>query len=225
MNSLIKKLSLDFMQSNVITEESSILDTTIVKDNSQCLFSLPIDIFNTSMINSDEYISYPKAFTFKFVSGYTINFNLKKAIIYCPILNKKIIGNTDVIEINLPIWIKEEDLSLYFQFMEKEDIVKNIFSALNLVKIAEYFENENAVSRLISKIIIPLINEENCLNFLVESFQKIKLTLLKEWRDLLKTCNEVISSNLPFFLLNYSNKIRYLSNEIIDEIIEKYHNI
>lgn len=225
MNNLIKKLSLDLMQSNVITEESSVLDTTIVKDNSQCFISLPFDLFSTSMINSDEYISYPKAFTFKFVSGYTINFNLKKGIIYCPILKEKININTDVIEINLPIWIKEEDLSLYFQFVEKEVIVWNIFSALNLVRIAEYFENENAVSHLITQIIIPLINEDNCLNLLVESFQKVKISTFKEWTDMLKRCIEVISLKLPFFLINYSNKIRYLSNEIIDEIIEKYFNI
>jgi hypothetical protein len=222
MNSLIKKLSLDLMQSNVITEESSILDTTLLKEKSICLPSLPNDFFNTSFINAEEHVSYPKAFTLKFVSGYTINISLKDGLNYCPLLNENICYKTDVIEVILPPWIKEEDLSMYFIYLEKGHRLRNVNIALNLVKIAEYFINEKAASELILLDIVPLINEDNCLIILEDSFQKGKLKRISEWFELSKTCIMVISKNLPFFLQNYYNKITNISPELIDEIVEKY---
>jgi hypothetical protein len=222
MNSLIKKLSLDLMQSNVITEESSILDTTMVKENSICHYSFPLDFSNTSFINADEHLSFPKAFTFKFVSGYTINIRLKDGLNYCPSLKENVCYNTDVIEVILPPWIKEEDLSMYFIYLEKGHRLWNVDLALNLIKIAEYFINEKAISELILLDIIPLINEDNCLMIIEDSFIKSKLNPIREWFELSNGCIIVISKNLPFFLQNFNNRMTNFSPELIDEIIEKY---
>jgi hypothetical protein len=210
------------MQSNVITEESSILDTTIVKENSTCLYSFPYNFFDSSLIEAQKQYSYPKAFTFKYASGYTFNISLKDGLTYCPSLKEKICYNTDVVEVNLALWIKEEDLSMYLIYLEKGQRLRNMNLAMSLVKLAEYFNNEKAVSDLILLDIVPLINEENSLMVLEDSFKKVKLNSNREWCYLLNTCINVIGKSLPFFLQNYYNKMTYISPELIDKIIEKY---
>ena len=142
------------------------------------------------------------------------------------------ISNQNKVEIILPSYITS---SLLMEFLF---IVKNGFSdleecptdntnkILSLIKISEFFQNDNIIIQIITDIIMPRLNTENAFDYLQFSYEK--LSKFNEGNkncdsfffDLFYRCLEILGNDVHHFI-NQINKIRLLDKKIKDELIQK----
>ena len=148
--------------------------------------------------------------------------------------------NENLLQINMPRNITKEELSFFisvadesttksfkdeeiFEMNDNRDIKAN--KIMNLLKISDYFNNEEFIIKLINEIILPF-NYDNIIIELLEYSYK-KLSFISEHKeqnnayfDLFYHSLENISKNEKI-VLNNLDKIKFLDKKIIDEIIEK----
>ena len=138
---------------------------------------------------------------------------------------------------NLPKYISKEDLSLYISLIEnfpKSFNDENIFGKnddkdnkiLNLLKISDYFNNEEFNVNLINNAIMPYNYDNIIIDLLNYSYKKLcdyseqKELVNNVYFDLFYQSLGNISKNEKLVLKNL-DRIKYLDKKIIDEIIEK----
>lgn len=143
------------------------------------------------------------------------------------------ISTQNQVEILLPSYITS---SLLMEFLF---IVKNGFSdleecptdntdkILSLIKISEFFQNDNIIIQIITDIIMPRLNNENVFDYLQFSYEKLsKLNEGNEncdsfFFDLFYRCLEILGNDDVHHFINQINKIRLLDKKIKDELIQK----
>ena len=149
--------------------------------------------------------------------------------------------NDNTFQINLPNNIKKEELVLFLSMIEESGVNsfknKEIFGinedidikgnkVLNLLKIADYFNNENFIVKLINEVILPYNYDNIIIELLDYSYKKLCLNSEQKEKannvyfDLFYQSLENISKNEKIVLYNL-DKIKFLDKKIIDEIIEK----
>ena len=149
-------------------------------------------------------------------------------------------SNDNSIIITLPKDITKEDLTLYVIMLENSSKSlndENFFSKnegskakgnkiLNLLKISDFFNNEDFNVKLINDVILPYNNDNIIIDLLNYSYKKLcdyseqKETINNVYFDLFYQSLENISKNEKLVLFNL-NRIKFLDKKIIDEIIEK----
>ena len=143
-------------------------------------------------------------------------------------------------QINLPNSMKKEEFSLYLSiigegetkslkseniFLIDDDKDKKANKILNLLQISDYFHNEDFNIKFINEIILRHNYDNIIIELLDYSYKKLSLNSQKEqvnsaYFDLFYQSLENISKNEKIVLENL-DKIKYLDQKIIDEIIEK----
>ena len=143
-------------------------------------------------------------------------------------------------QINLPNYIIKEDLLFYISLIEKppNTINGDIFfeksddkgnktnKILNLLKISDYFCNEEFNVNLINYGILPFNHDNIIIDLLNYSYQKLcdyseqKELVNNVYFDLFYKCLDNISKNENLVLKNL-DRIKFLDKKIIDEIIDK----
>ena len=182
---------------------------------------------------------------FHFINGDNLSIDKNQLLSFNPcILNNNNISiqniNDNSYQINMPKNITKEELSYFLSITEsgtKSIKDENIFDVndnkdikgnkiMNLIKISDYFNNEEFIVKLINDIILPFNYDNIIIELLDYSYKKLCInTEQKEkvnnaYFDLFYNCLENISKN-EIIVLNNLDKIKYLDKKIIDEIIEK----
>ena len=182
---------------------------------------------------------------FHFINGDNLSIDKNQLLSFNPcILNNNNISiqniNDNSYQINMPKNITKEELSYFLSITEsgmKSIKDENIFGIndnkdikgnkiMNLIKISDYFNNEEFIVKLINDIILPFNYDNIIIELLDYSYKKLCInTEQKEkvnnaYFDLFYNCLENISKN-EIIVLNNLDKIKYLDKKIIDEIIEK----
>ena len=155
----------------------------------------------------------------------------------CPALNEyisKLKTPYGTITINLPKWIKKNDLLEYF-FYYKNGIALNTKDGYfkSILKLADFFENFKLIEKIVSNNILPSLNETSALIYLAEAYEKFSDNNTNNgsfynskilWFDLFISCKEYISKNLINFLLNQNlrNTLLNLKEKVNDDIIDDY---
>lgn len=133
-------------------------------------------------------------------------------------------------QLYLPSWITVEDLSSFCSIYEKGiEYVTDFMDKTKLLKMSEYFENDNFTFSLISDVIIPRLSIENSLNYLLISYDKLKTAsqcggeVDNIWFDFFIKCLEIVGKNLSYyFKKGKTSDIAILDTKILDELYEKF---
>ena len=191
--------------------------------------SNPRTILVTDDLNDNS--PYQGNIKFKFSDNSTASYDLSTISSINPFFFSTM-SNQNQVEILLPPYITP-NLLMEFLF-----IVKNGFAdledsppdscskILSLIKISDFFQNENISSQIVSDVIIPRLNFDNSLEYLQFAYEKlIKITESNEecdplYFDLFYKCLEILGKNVHLFIKQL-NKIRLLDKKIIDELIQK----
>ena len=195
-------------------------------------------IFNNNISQSKSFIK------FKFEDGKDLYIDKNNFLSLNPsILNNNNISiitlNENSFQINLPKYITKEDFSLFLSILLKSDKSlndDNFFNfndndikgnkIINLLKISDYFNNEEFNIKLINDYILPFNNDNIIIDLLNYSYRKLsnysekKKLINNAYFDLFYKSLENISKNEQL-VLNNLERIKYLDKKIIDEIIEK----
>ena len=99
---------------------------------------------------------------------------------------------------------------------------------IGLLKICDYFRNENIAKQIIKDLIINKISEENCLDFLIYSYNKLNVQSNEMehefdtniYFELFYKCLEIVEKNENILLKQYK-KIKKVDKKLIDEILQK----
>ena len=148
--------------------------------------------------------------------------------------------NDNSYQINIPKYIKKEDLSIYLSLLDNNEKnsfkEENIFSIndsrdmkanklMNLLKLSDFFNTEDLNVKLIKDLILPFNYDNIIIDLLDFSYKKLCVNSEQKeqnnvYFDLFYQCLENISKNEKM-VLNNLEKIKYLDKKVIDEIIEK----
>ena len=173
---------------------------------------------------------------FNFLEGEEIYIDKDKFLSLNPSLfnnNNILIKNLgeNCFQINIPKNISKEEFSFYLSILEKfpkslqECLDIKGDKILELLKISDYFNNEEFNTKVINELILPFNYDDIIIDLLNYSYKKLSRSEQKEevnniYFDLFYQSLENISKNEKV-VLNNLDKIRLLDKKIIDEIIEK----
>ena len=99
---------------------------------------------------------------------------------------------------------------------------------IGLLKICDYFRNDNIAKQIVKDLIINKISEENCLDFLIYSYNKLNVQTNEMehefdtniYFELFYKCLEIVEKNENILLKQYK-KIKKVDKKLIDEILQK----
>jgi hypothetical protein len=95
---------------------------------------------------------------------------------------------------------------------------------LNLIKVSDFFKNDNISIQIINDIIMKKINEDNSFDLLIFSYERLNISNNEEvdncYFELFYRCLEIIGNNENLFLKNL-DKIKNLDKKVIDELLQK----
>ncbi len=99
---------------------------------------------------------------------------------------------------------------------------------IGLLKICDYFRNDNIAKQIVKDLIINKISEENCLDFLIYSYNKLNIQTNEMehefdtniYFELFYKCLEIVEKNENILLKQYK-KIKKVDKKLIDEILQK----
>ena len=118
------------------------------------------------------------------------------------------------------------DLIKYFNDInEEKNFELNIdFNSLRIVfNISLFFQYIQIIETLVKNYIIPQINRDNCI-FIIKNY--IELVYNKQvkniFSDLIEKCFLYINKHISYFISKKKNELLELSQETIDEIIDRY---
>ena len=139
-------------------------------------------------------------------------------------------GSNSNIEILLPPYITPTIL-MEFLFIIKNgfneyDDTDNSKQVISLVKVSDFFQNENLSVLIVSNLILEKVNQSNAFDFLKFSYDK--MNYLSEingefdtvYFDLFYKCLELMGSNLSIFMDKIED-IKKLDKKVTDELIQK----
>ena len=99
---------------------------------------------------------------------------------------------------------------------------------IGLLKICDYFRNDNIAKQIVKDLIINKISEDNCLDFLIYSYNKLNIQTNEMehefdtniYFELFYKCLEIVEKNENILLKQYK-KIKKVDKKLIDEILQK----
>ena len=99
---------------------------------------------------------------------------------------------------------------------------------IGLLKICDYFRNDNIAKQIVKDLIINKISEDNCLDFLIYSYNKLNVQTNEMehefdtniYFELFYKCLEIVEKNENILLKQYK-KIKKVDKKLIDEILQK----
>ncbi len=208
-----------------INEKNKILDSLVDENNNS---------------NKNDLIN--KKITFLLKDNKKFFVDLQIAILGYP----NLINNFDfnLLSIKLPEWIDEKNIKDYFYYVieynsEKFELDLNSnyrkfmnFNFKKLIKIANYFQNENILENIINFYLIPNLNIETCVKFINDAYlyknnnnnnENLNDNILIIW-------NIFYNKLINFFVDNFieiikdNNKIKKLNKNILENVLELYLN-
>ncbi len=208
-----------------INEKNKLLDSLVDENNNS---------------NKNDLIN--KKITFLLKDNKKFFVDLQIAILGYP----NLINNFDfnLLSIKLPEWIDEKNIKDYFYYVieynsEKFELDLNSnyrkfmnFNFKKLIKIANYFQNENILENIINFYLIPNLNIETCVKFINDAYlyknnnnnnENLNDNILIIW-------NIFYNKLINFFVDNFieiikdNNKIKKLNKNILENVLEIYLN-
>ena len=132
--------------------------------------------------------------------------------------------------ITLPDWITVEDLSAFISIYQKGiEYITEYHDREKLLRISEFFDNENFTFSLISDVIMPRLTIENSFNYLSISYEKLKYASNTNgevdniWFDFFIKCLDIVGKNLTYYYKK--GRFKEIANfdiKILDELYEKF---
>ena len=160
-----------------------------------------------------------------FSDGSELTYDVSIVIECCPAIASILIMQKDTeknIQVEIPSWISCSNMIEYFLYINDEKYLNFKCSVNKILLIADYFNNQNIITKLLKTDIIPNINFEDSFLYLEYSFNKLSnKTENYAWFDLFYETINFIAANLPFYLKTKYNIIQEMKIEIVEEIIEK----
>ena len=103
------------------------------------------------------------------------------------------------------------------------DISIDFYSLKTIFKIGIFFRHIKIIEILVKNYIIPQINKDNCLKIINIYIDLIYNEIVKDiFRNLIEKCILYLNKHLPYFILNKKEELLKLSQETIEEIIDRY---
>lgn len=208
-----------------INEKNKLLDSLVDENNNS---------------NKNDLIN--KKITFLLKDNKKFFVDLQIAILGYP----NLINNFDfnLLSIKLPEWIDEKNIKDYFYYVieynsEKFELDLNSnyrkfmnFNFKKLIKIANYFQNENILENIINFNLIPNLNIETCVKFINDAYlYKNNNNKIENLNDnILIIWNIFYNKLINFFVDNFieiikdNNKIKKLNKNILENVLEIYLN-
>ncbi len=128
----------------------------------------------------------------------------------------------------MPNWITSNEVLEYFFYAKSHEDCNFTFSIPNrkLLQIADFFNNEELVAKIVKYEIIPSITFENGLLFLEDSYEKLTKGEAGEiidncWFDLFYGSIDYISKSFLNYLNHESEKLKLFNKKVLGEIIDK----
>ncbi len=130
----------------------------------------------------------------------------------------------------MPSWISSRELTEYLIYSKDEEDTdfEYTIQMRKLLQIADFFNNDLIVSKVIEDEIIPQIDHENCMMFLEDSFQKLSTEspgeeIEKSWFDLFYNTMDYLSKNFLDFLKveEHVSNLKNLNRKVLVEIFER----
>ncbi len=205
-------------ESNLSTERKN--DEIVTKDLKPFLVQAAgnFEKINTEIPDSQVF--------FRFFDKSYLSYSLNTVFDACPIIanqTQSIKIAFKEININLPKWILTNDIIEYFLYINDEAINFNL-SVRKLLFIADFFENQIVICKIIHNDIIPNLSKDDSLLFLEDSYTKLNSGLERNncvWFDLFYSCFRVVEMEFQYFLENEYDKIILINKDILEEVIEK----
>lgn len=147
-------------------------------------------------------------------------------MVSCPIissyLEKMVVNDTDTITVNLPDWIKHQNLVEFFYYIQNKEQPMS-YDYLTILKVASFFKNEMITEEIIRDQLIPKISFNNAMTFLEVSYDYLKTNGSNQfWIELFISSLNYVSQNLSLYLAHNTSKIFNINSKLKTEIINKY---
>lgn len=137
---------------------------------------------------------------------------------------------TSIIEIPLPKEITSSDL-LEFLFLCKNGFGNDFtLQSFKTVVLAEFFDNEGILSKVVIEDIIPKLSKHNAFKYLIFSYTKLnerggeESHIISILFTLLFSTMDLVSQNFTFYFENpvYTPYLMQLNKKLVEELIEKF---
>ena len=189
---------------------------------------------NYTFYSSDNNLNEKKSIIF-FIQGETYKIEDNNIIIILfPLLNniKKCYEPKNKYYI-LPKYIDKKNLKIFFDLIKnfnndinhEKNIELNIdFNSLRIVfNICLFFQYIQIIETLVKNYIIPQINRDNCIIIIKNYIDLLYNKQVKSiFSDLIEKCFLYINKHISYFISKKKNELLQLSQETIDEIIDRY---
>lgn len=162
----------------------------------------------------------------KFSDNTILSYDLNTINECCPILSPFLLQHQrkqkKEFMVELPSWITPNNMIEYILYINDEEYLNFNCSVNKLLAIADYFNNQIVVTKILKGDIIPHLSTEDTLTYLEYSFNKLSSNNdNSSWMELFYESINSIAKNLPYFLEEHYSKLQEIKTEIIEEIIEK----
>lgn len=162
---------------------------------------------------------------FQFVNGTFLSYDMSIVLQTCPaIARHQGLFNSRVRSVNvqMPGWLSSDNIIEFFLYINDEANNFNM-SVRKLLFIADFFDNQKVVCKIIKNEIIPNLSTDDSLLFLEDSFTKLNIPSENNqiWFDLFYACLMAVEKDFQFLLEKDFDKISKINKEILEEIIEK----
>ena len=133
-------------------------------------------------------------------------------------------------QIILPEWISVEDLTSLLSIYQKGvEYITEYTDKEKLLRISEFFDNENFTFSLISDVIMPRLTIENSFTYLSISYEKLRNASKNNgevdniWFDFFIKCLDIVGKNLSYYFKKEKvTEISVFDIKILDELYEKF---
>ena len=133
-------------------------------------------------------------------------------------------------QIILPEWISVEDLTSFLSIYQKGvEYITEYTDKEKLLRISEFFDNENFTFSLISDVIMPRLTIENSFTYLSISYEKLRNASKNNgevdniWFDFFIKCLDIVGKNLSYYFKKEKfTEISTFDIKILDELYEKF---
>ncbi len=136
-----------------------------------------------------------------------------------------------LIKVTLPKWVNSTIFNIFYEFLKERSLPlkneKNPYPSQTLQRLlwlGDFFQMDVFQDRVISDLIIPNLDLNNCLLFLNESFKKLKACEDSNdmWYMLLNHSMNFTSKNIVMLNRKQSPDLFKVNSKILEEIIERY---
>ena len=144
---------------------------------------------NDESLYSEFNLNREQSIIFKVKDNDYLSFKKEFVLSACPVIanHKDLDLKNKHISVVLPKWITASMVREFFIYFSDPEYTNFSISSRQLLLIADYFDNQTLVSKILKDEIIPYLNSENCLMYLEDSFLKLNMkqaSINKIWFDL-----------------------------------------